>query len=60
MTKPDSWIKETIIITTCSELEFKIEERLKGLREETKLERFIESEGQSKRICDKSQRHSSK
>jgi len=29
-------------------------------REEIKWERFIESEGQSKMICDKSQRHSSK
>lgn len=40
MTKSASWIKETTIITTCSESEFKIEERLKGtfkeLREETK------------------------
>jgi hypothetical protein len=40
MTKPASWIKETIKITTCSDLEFKIERKLKGtfkeLREEIK------------------------
>lgn len=63
MTKPASWIKEITILTTCSDLKLRMKEKLnrtfKELREIKKLRPSIESEGQSKRLYNKSQMLSS-
>lgn len=58
MTNTAAWINEIIIVSTCSELDFRIDERLKetfnGFKEITKLRLFVDREGQSKSIRDKS------
>lgn len=59
-----SRINKTIIVTTCLELDLRIEEKLKEtfkkFREVTKLRRFVGSKAQAKRICDKFLKHNAK